>query len=281
MRMTRYFICLAGLILGFSGILTVAAQESTEAPDTPLMVPSDFIMVPVPAGTFRMGNANTGDQNERPVHQVKLGAFMVSRTEITRGQYRALGLVPPGKSDQDDEPVSNVTWLDTVRFCNALSQKENLELVYTFNGKVVSADFQKNGYRLLTEAEWEYAARAAGTENFNYSGSDIANEVSWYDDNSSRKIQTVAQKKPNGLGIYDMSGNDWEWCWDLIAAYSSKTQSDPTGPAPSKKTIFRVIRGGAYSFNDSSSRCGFRRAFNPDSQAADIGFRVARTLFQG
>jgi sulfatase modifying factor 1 len=257
----------------------VIAPQSEPSPEPLVTVvptpPCLLDMKPVPAGSFRMGNATTGDQNERPVHAVNLTAFFISATEITRGQYKALGLVP-GKIGQDDQPVTAVSWLDAVKFCNALSDKENLDPVYAIKGKLVTADFSKTGYRLPTEAEWEYAARGAGQEKFNYAGGDKPNEVSWYDENTGHKIQDVAQKQANSLGLFDMSGNVWEWCWDYFVAYSSKELTDPVGPNPTKNQPGRIIRGGSFNFNDSSSRTGFRMARDPEGKYADVGFRVVR-----
>ena len=279
---------LLGLMVFFLSMGVLSAQSSDQSgqldanapPADPTTVsesyrPGESIdLVDVPAGSFRMGNQTTGDQNERPVHAVTLSGFRMSRTEITRLQYQSAGFSLPGKATvADDHPVTNVSWYDAIRFCNALSAKEGLSPVYAIKGKTVSADFSQPGYRLPTEAEWEYAARAAGREQFNYSGSDKASDVSWYDENSGRTIQAVARKAPNGLGLFDLSGNVWEWCQDYLLAYSSKTQTDPTGPVSGK---FRIIRGGSFMFNDSSSRCGFRRANDPAGVAADIGFRVVR-----
>jgi formylglycine-generating enzyme required for sulfatase activity len=236
-------------------------------------------LVPIPAGSFQMGNATTGDQNERPVHQVTVGAFLIARTETTRAQYQALGFTPPAKAKAaEKEPVAKLSWLEALAFCNALSAREGLEPVYTMKGKKAEANFSKNGYRLPTEAEWEYAARSAGIDRLDYAGSNMAGEVSWHNENSNRTVQPVAAKAPNSLGLHDMSGNVWEWCWDIFAKYTTKAQVDPVGPEPSKSSSFRIIRGGSVNYNDSSSRVGFRMARDPETRQFDIGFRVARRM---
>jgi formylglycine-generating enzyme required for sulfatase activity len=145
--------------------------------------------------------------------------------------------------------------------------------VYTVKGKAVSADFSRNGYRLPTEAEWEYAARSAGRDQTDYSGSERVAEVAWYEANSGHSPHPVATKAANSSGFHDLSGNVWEWCWDYFQNYSAKDQTDPVGPAKGK---FRILRGGSCNFNDSSARTGFRSARDPAAKAADVGFRVVR-----
>lgn len=262
------------LLLG--AVFCLSAQEAV-IPEPAMPLSAILDLVPVPAGTFQMGNAVTGDQNERPVHQVSLDGFLISRTEITRAQYRAAGLAPPAKAKAaDNEPVAKISWIEALAFCNALSAKEGLDPVYTIKGKTAEADFGRNGYRLPTEAEWEYAARSAGQDRLDYAGSNKASDVSWYDEDSGNKVQPVALKQPNQLGLFDMSGNVWEWCWDVFVKYGTKAQTNPTGPAPSKNSSGRIIRGGSVNFNDSSSRVGFRMAREPETRQADIGFRVVR-----
>jgi formylglycine-generating enzyme required for sulfatase activity len=279
-------VAIAAMLIVLPAAFLVGQDAAMPAPVEAAPVPasdrsfSELIdLVLVPAGSFQMGNATTGDQNERPVHQVTVGAFLIARTETTRAQYKALGFTPPAKPKAgDDEPVAKLGWLDAIAFCNALSAREGLDAVYTVKGKKATADFTRNGYRLPTEAEWEYAARSAGADRLDYAGSNLAREVSWYDEDSNRTVQPVATKAPNALGLYDMSGNVWEWCWDIFAKYTAKAQMDPVGPEPSKSSSFRIIRGGSVNYNDSSSRVGFRMARDPETRQADIGFRVVRRM---
>ena len=138
--------------------------------------------------------------------------WMMSKTEITQDVYKAIMGKNPSHFIGDSLPVEKVSWYDAVEFCNKLSKKDGLEPVYSINGRTVEWNRNSNGYRLPTVEEWQYAAR--GGENYKYSGSDNLDEVGWYEYNSEEKTHPVAQKKPNGYGLYDMSGNVEEWCWD-------------------------------------------------------------------
>jgi formylglycine-generating enzyme required for sulfatase activity len=175
----------------------------------------------------------------------------------------------------DDYPMYYVTWYDAVKYCNALSKLENLEPAYSIGEGTspnVTCDFTKNGYRLPTEAEWEYAA--LGGENYKYSGSDNSDEVSWSRDNSNYKTHPVGYKKPNGYKLYDMSGNVWEWCWDWYGDYADADQTDPTGPSSGSS---RINRGSCFdrpkSFGDTVNS---RRYDSPLTNRETIGFRVVR-----
>ena len=188
-------------------------------------------MVAVEGGTFRMGSYS-GSSDEKPLHSVTVSDFNISKTEVTFEQYDvfcdATGRNKPGDEGwgRGDRPVINVNWLDAVAYCEWKSKA---------TGKT---------YRLPTEAEWEYAARGGNmSKGYKYSGSNNLDTIAWYKNNSGWETHPVAQKQPNELGLYDMSGNVWEWCSDWYGDYSSSPQTDPQG---SNSGDYRVRRGGSF-----------------------------------
>ena len=185
--------------------------------------------------------------------------WMMSKTEITQSVYKAIMGKNPSQFTDDSLPVESVSWYDAVEFCNKLSKKAGLETVYSINGRTVEWDRNASGYRLPTVEEWQYAAR--GGENYKYSGSDNLDEVGWYYKNSEKKTHPVAQKKPNGYGLYDMSGNVGEWCWDSNT-YDSK---------------YRYSCGG--SCCDAADYCevGDKNGYYASNTYYDLGFRVVRS----
>ncbi len=238
-----------------------------------MVVPLVFVQ----GGTFSMGS-NSGGSDEKPVHQVTISSFMIGKYEVTQEQYqRVIGTNPSNftsGSDAGKRPVEQISWYDAVAFCNRLSEMEGLEKVYVINGTNVSADFKRNGYRLPTEAEWEYAARGGEkSKNFTYAGSNDVRQVAWYDDNSGKQPRVVGTMTPNELGIYDMSGNVWEWCWDWYGSYGSGQQTDPLGASSGSD---RVIRGGSWDYSAVALRSAYRSCYSPDNRFDNIGFRVAR-----
>jgi formylglycine-generating enzyme required for sulfatase activity len=243
-------------------------------------VPAGFVFVP--GGSFTMGSpANeVGRGVDEVQHQVTLSGFYISATEVTQAQYQAVMGNNPSEFKGDTLPVEHVSWNDAVAYCNTLSEKEGLSPTYTISGTNVSWNRGANGYRLLTEAEWEFAARGGGAAsnslavNAVYAGSANLNDVAWYSGNSGNKTHPVGQKAANGLGLYDMSGNVWEWCWDWYGGYSSGSQSDPLGPASGSN---RVIRGGSWRRDATFVRSANRDIFIPAYRYDDfIGFRVLR-----
>lgn len=157
-----------------------------------------------------------------------------------------------------------------------LSEKSGLELVYTINDENVIADFSKSGYRLPTEAEWEYAARSGGKSNQIWPGTNIESNLvnyAWYAVNSQNKTHIVGTKQQNDLGIYDMSGNVWEWCWDWSGDYSYSLQVNPVGPSTGLR---RICRGGHWEIWSYFCRLAYRGAALPSNNGSDIGFRLAR-----
>ena len=234
----------------------------------------NFKMVSVEGGTFQMGSTD-GESDEQPVHQVKLSSFHIGQTEVTQELWEAVMGSNPSYFKGDKLPVESVSWYDCQTFIKRLN------------------NLTGQRFRLPTEAEWEYAARGGNrSKGYLYSGSDNLNDVAWYwqnsgvvwlsgtdedlfyveiDDNNCRPHE-VATKAPNELGIYDMSGNVWEWCQDWYDKYRSGAQTNPTGPSSGS---YRVIRGGSWSSGAAGCRCASRDSYTPTPAGNNLGFRLA------
>ena len=249
-------------------------------------------MVNVEGGIFWMGD-DEGRSDEKPAHQVAVSNFQIARTELTFWQYN-LYLEANGKSIKDhrspswgiqgDHPAIYVSWYDAVEYLNWLSEKEGLKPVYTRNEEKVIYDTTANGYRLPTEAEWEFAAGGGlkgrteeGRRIHRCAGSDSLNLVAWYSGNSSSRTHPVGQKQANELGIYDMSGNVWEWVYDWSGTYiyDDSVVSSPTGAVDGQG---RVVRGGSWNNVASPLRVSNRNYDNPDNRHNLLGFRLTRTV---
>lgn len=238
-------------------------------------------MAKVDGGTFSMGNADsTANEDERPKHVVILNDFFIMKREVTQHMWQAIMGSNPSVPKGDKLPVVCVSWLDCVKFCNKLSRHYKLRECYCIDGSSVTLlHGGHGGFRLPTEAEWEYAARGGksnGTAEF--SGGDDLDDLAWYGGNSGvacnggfAKIKRVGTKKPNELGLYDMTGNVWEWCWDYYGKYPSDSQTNPTGPSGG---IQRVIRGGCW--NSCKNRCAvlFRNFDKSTGSDNSVGLRL-------
>ena len=190
-------------------------------------------MVYIPAGSFTMG-ALEDDRDayvsERPRHMVTISqGFWMGKYPVTQALWEGVKGVNRSVFNGANRPVENVSWFDVVRFCNQLSHYEGLDPVYQIDGTEVTCDWEANGYRLPTEAEWEYCARAG--QDFKFSGSNSLRSVAWYADTSLGATHPVGEKKPNAFGLYDMTGNVWEWVWDWMHRYRRRPLVDPRGPA--------------------------------------------------
>ncbi|MCF7912546.1 MAG: formylglycine-generating enzyme family protein [Candidatus Cloacimonetes bacterium] len=231
----------------------------------------------VEGGSFQMGS-NDGEDDEKPVHQVTVNNFYIGKYEVTQGLYVAIMGTNPSHFNRAgrEAPVETVSWNDAVNFCNKLSEMDGLEKCYSGSGNSVKCDFNANGYRLPTEAEWEYAARGGNSSNgYTYSGSNDLNLVGWYG-NSNSMTHNVGEKKPNELGIYDMSGNVWEWCWDWYDAdyYITFPDDNPKGPGSGSN---RVLRGGSWYIIASYCRVANRYDYSPSNTPNYLGFRLVRS----
>jgi len=204
-------------------------------------------------------------------YTAEISAFLLDKYPLTQDIYFKVTGKRPSEFKGDDHPVESVTWLEVVDFCNRLSEKSGLDPVYTIRGDVVTCDWESRGFRLPTEAEWEYACRA-GTNDDHYGEID---NIAWYKENSGGTTHEVGQKVANKWGLHDMLGNVWEWCWDWYGRYPGGTQKDYRG---SDNGSDRVLRGGSWS--DTAGRCrAFYRLYDrPGVRYAFLGFRLARSL---
>ena len=243
----------------------------------------------IPAGTFMMG-AIPDDPNsnffEHARHEVTLSKkIYVGQYLVTQDLWKAVMGNNPSKFKGDRHPVDSISWFDSVQFCNKLSELHELEPVYTIEKAAINYDVHCNweakGYRLLTEAEWEYCAR--GGQNDIFSGSDDPYEVAWFRFNTGRTTRPVGELKPNGFGLFDMSGNLEEWVWDYYRemTYHERLRSsepivDPRGPEHSR---YRVTRGGSWFANPHFIRSSVRYHNVPDCRLNIIGLRLALANF--
>ena len=215
----------------------------------------EYPMVYVSGDTFQMGSTDSDAyNNEKNVHSVTLNSYRIGKYEVTQKLWEAVMGSNPSYFKGPKRPVENVSWKDCDDFIKELD---------SLTGQ---------NFRLPTEAEWEYAARGGKNKNsYKYSGSNDLADVAWYGDNSSSETHDVGQKSPNSLGLYDMSGNVWEWCYDLYGDYPSGHQSNPKGPDSGSR---RVIRGG--SWNDSARQCrvSYRYGSTPSYRSSSVGFRL-------
>ena len=221
-----------------------------------------FEMVEVRGGTFRMGaTSEQGSDvwdNEKPVHSVTLSGYYIGKTEVTQALWKAVMGSNPRKFIGDNLPVEMVSWDDCQEFIRELN---------ALTGQ---------NFRLPTEAEWEFACRGGNnSRGYKYSGSNNLGSVAWYDGNSGNKTHPVGTKAPNELGIYDMSGNVWEWCADWYGDYSSGAQTNPTGPYGGSN---RVYRGGSWNYDVGRCRSSNRDFYYPWIRDIILGLRLALSL---
>jgi len=230
---------------------TVQAGISTDSTSA-----TGMEFVSVPSGCFQMGdNFGDGKSDENPVHEVCVDNFQIGKYEVTQGQWqKIMGANPSASKKGDDYPVENVSWNEVQEFIAKLNR------------------LTSQNYWLPTEAEWEYAARSGG-ERERYSGSDSIDAVAWYGSNSGNATHPVGTKAANGFGLYDMSGNVWEWCQDWYGGsyYGSSPRNSPTGPTSGS---LRVFRGGGWSYSPVNLRVAGRFRASPGYRGGSLGFRL-------
>jgi len=230
--------------------------------------------VHVAGGTFLQG-LRTLDPPD-PGRSVTVSSFWMGTTEVTQQQYQALTNANPSWFKGPLKPVESVSWFDAVAFCNLLSDHDGLRHAYAIEDGRVSWDPTSPGWRLPTEAEWEFAARG-GTHPWrkDFPGNDAVEEVAWDYYNSSKQTHNVGALKPNELGLFDLAGNVWEWCWDWYEFdRSDLPPKDPRGPLVGSS---RVSRGGAWNEDHTDAfRPYYRADDGPETKGNNLGFRVVR-----
>ena len=253
--------------------------------------PAEDAFALVRGGAFQMGSPASEPErsSDESRHSVTVGSFYMSKTEVSQKDYQAVMGSNPSETKGDDLPVTNVTWYDAVEYCNRLSRAAGLTPCYTVSGTTVTWDRAADGYRLPTEAEWEYAARANTTTPFYFgdyvhnSDANCYNAYGYNNDASGnwvngsdaylRRPVAVTQYPANAYGLYNMHGNAAEWVWDWYGAYSTGAATDPTGPEGGNA---KVVRGGGWNDHPKHIRSAYRGAQSPDTTLCSIGLRPVR-----
>lgn len=215
------------------------------------------------SSNYQMSIPSSGKNQEQTVEHININSFQIAKYPVTNELYNLITNAEEKNITNGFLPKVNISWYDTIKFCNLISRYFGFTEYYFFDTDnfTVTCNLNSNGFRLPTDAEWQYACKA-GTNLYQYSEIDT---IAWHKENSNNQLHNVGEKKPNDWKLYDMLGNVWEWCWDL---YNQETYSS-----------YRIFRGG--SFAEKSQICGAttRRKSHPTFSIDDLGFRLARTLF--
>ena len=284
-------------------------SESTQIPNQTITVPTDgasseiippedFVLIS--GGTFRMGSpeSEAWRVEDETAHTVTVSDYYISKFEVTQAEYKAVMGENPSFFTGDDLPLESISWMEAIQYCNIRSTQEGLTPAYVVDGQSISWDRSTNGYRLPTEAEWEYACRTGTETPFNTETSISADEANYWghypyliEDHyfSQGNLETkpgvyrqttvaVGSFESNAWGLYDMHGNVGEWVWDWYGDYETGEQTDPTGPASGTR---RVYRGGGWNDFAKNLRSAYRATLPPDSASFNIGLRLVRNAGTG
>jgi sulfatase modifying factor 1 len=236
-----------------------------------------FELIHIDGGSFNMGSAEY-ESNEKPVHEVTLHGFYIGKYPLQQNEWFEVFKKSHSYNKGERYPVEQITWIEAIAFCNQLSITSNLNPCYQRELNYIQYFQNRNGYRLPTEAEWEFAALGGNSsKNCLYAGSNNINEVGWYKDNSEKHTHPVGELLPNELGIYDMSGNVYEMCWDVCTEYKNENQQDPIIRNESSLSERHALRGGnCFGF---ANRCRIKsrqKGLYKDFRQDFVGFRIAK-----
>jgi eukaryotic-like serine/threonine-protein kinase len=282
--------CLAGCEKAGPTASTEPKRESAgavAAESVPVAVTtkSGVQMVYLPGGEFLMGS-DRGNPDEAPAHKVRVSPFLMDKFEVTHTMFKAAQLPNPSHwQENPQKPVERVRWIDAKRYCNERSLLEQLQPCYNEKTPGWDCNYSAKGYRLPTEAEWEYACRAGTDGDYDFERADKLRQYAWFSEDSEQKTHVVGQKKPNGFGIYDLYGNVSEWCEDVYSPsyYKESPADDPPGPSNPGKDVKRVIRGGSWKSSPEQCRaCARQGERTGDTDACFstdyCGFRCVRRV---
>jgi len=259
--------------------INAGCRRSKDPADEPQVITTktNIEMVVLSGGWFEMGSKH-GSGDERPIHRVWVSPFGMDRFEVVQEEFKKYQIPDPSHFKNPKHPLEQINWTDAARYCNDRSLAEGFEPCY--NEETWDCNFTANGYRLPTEAEWEYACKAGTTTKYSFGNNRRKlRAYSWFAKNSSAKTHPVGQKKPNPWGLYDMHGNVAEWCNDFYSEdyYKESPEKNPRGPTIGKE---RVLRGGAWNSSTNSCRSSYRTSdpsIDDTCLASDaIGFRCVR-----
>jgi formylglycine-generating enzyme required for sulfatase activity len=275
-------LCVLGVMLLIGCNDAASSKTSTPQPKV-VTTKSGVEMVSLPGGQFMMGTSQ-GTPEEGPPHWVIVSPFLIDRYLVTHDQFVKAQLPDPSHWQENPKtPVERVRWRDAKAYCNERSRLEGLTPSYNEKTTEWDCDYAANGYRLPTEAEWEYAARAGSETPYDFGGPDQLKQYAWFADNAEQKTHPVGQKKPNAWGLYDMYGNVSQWCEDVFSPtyYKESPEKDPTGPRDPGHDVKRVMRGGNWKVGADQCRATWRqgeRTGNTDACFATdfCGFRCVR-----
>ena len=280
----------------FSASLETVEDNSAE--ETSMNITDEFVLIQ--GGTFQMGSPENEAwrSSDEIQHSVTVSDFYMSKYELTQKEYTAVMGINPSNFSGDDLPVENVSWLDAIDYCNARSEAEGLTPAYIVEGQNITWDKSADGYRLPTEAEWEYACRAGTTTPFYIAESPSAEQANYYGhypyeiennyfSQGNLTVQPgeyrqttlpVGSFEANPNGLYDMYGNVGEWVWDYYGSYSTETQIDPSG---AETGTLRVYRGGGWNDFAKNMRSAYRAAMEPEKSSFNLGIRLVRNAVVG
>ncbi|MFP4301953.1 MAG: formylglycine-generating enzyme family protein [Spirochaetaceae bacterium] len=280
LRSKTFFSIVSVLLVAVS----VSGQNSSVSNSSARILRNEVL---VEGGDFRMGN-DEGQRDEQPAHVVAIDSFFMMATEVTFNDYDAYARATKRTLPYDEEwgrgnrPVIFVSWFDAIKYANYLSRQDDLTPAYDIDCLNVRWNRDADGWRLPTEAEWEYAARGGSrSQQTRYAGDNDVDRVAWYEANSNERTHQVAQKEANELGLYDMSGNVWEWCWDWYGReyYSESPRANPAGPIAGTFSM-RVLRGGSWVYDEEAARVDYRFYSFHRYAVNSFGFRLVRAAPQ-